>query len=245
MTMTAQTPDHDRKTVIRARGIIKDFGSGGAKIRVLHGIDLDIFGGEMTFLIGESGSGKTTFISILSAILTADGGEVEVFGEDISGTKISKLAKFRRETIGFAFQQFNLLPTLTALENASVALLAAGVSRKEAEAKAMAMLKRLGIETQAAKTPNQLSGGQQQRVAIARALVHEPRLVVCDEPTSSLDAKSGQAVIELLRDIAVQPDRAVLIVTHDARTYRFADRVIQLEDGRITSDRRGPIEEPS
>jgi len=224
--------------IISGRGIVKAFGQGGARVNVLHDIDIDIFAGQMTFLIGESGSGKTTLISILSAILTADEGNVRALDQDISRSPVARLARFRRESVGFVFQQFNLLPVLTAVENASVPLLAAGMARRSAESRALVLLHRLGIRDQADKRPNQLSGGQQQRVAIARALVHEPRIIVCDEPTASLDAKSGQAVMELLRAIAVQPDRAVIVVTHDARTYRYADRIIRLEDGRITSDGR-------
>jgi len=236
--MTTALPWTEGGPIISARGIVKEFGRGEARIRVLHGIDLDIQDGEMTFLIGESGSGKTTLISILSAILTADGGDVCALDRDISRARVAQLARFRREGVGFVFQQFNLLPVLTALENASVPLLAAGVPRKIAEGRARPLLDRLGIGAQANKLPNHLSGGQQQRVAIARALIHEPRIVVCDEPTASLDAKSGQAVMDLLREIAVQPGRAVMVVTHDARTYRYADRIICLEDGRITSDGR-------
>lgn len=225
-----------RAPIISGRGIVKAFGQGEARVKVLHEIDIDIFAGQMTFLIGESGSGKTTLISILSAILTADDGNVRALEQDISNSSVARLASFRREGVGFVFQQFNLLPVLTAVENASVPLLAAGLDRRSAEGRAQVLLETLGIGDQANKRPNQLSGGQQQRVAIARALVHEPQIIVCDEPTASLDAKSGQAVMELLRAIALQPDRAVIVVTHDARTYRYADRIIRLEDGRITSD---------
>ena len=229
--------------LIQAAGVVKEFGSGEARVRVLDGIDLDIYAGETTFIVGESGSGKTTLISVLSAILTPESGLVEALGRHLTRRSVSSLSAFRRDSIGFVFQQFNLLPTLTALENASVPLLAAGVARREAEAQAFEMLKRLGLESQANKTPNEMSGGQQQRVSIARAIVHNPRIIVCDEPTASLDATSGRAVMELLQEVAVKPDRAVVIVTHDNRIYRYADRIIRLEDGRITSDRRRPFPE--
>jgi putative ABC transport system ATP-binding protein len=238
MLIPSTSADQAGAPIIAGRGIVKAFGQGSARVNVLHEIDIDIFAGQMTFLIGESGSGKTTLISILSAILTADDGAVRVLDQDISRSPVARLARFRREGVGFVFQQFNLLPVLTAVENASVPLLAAGLPRRLAEARALILMDRLGIRDQANKRPNQLSGGQQQRVAIARALVHEPRIIICDEPTASLDAQSGRAVMELLRDIAVQPDRAVIVVTHDARTYRYADRIIRLEDGRITSDGR-------
>lgn len=243
-TPTAQTPSRPHgEAVIRARGIVKAFGRGEAKVTVLHGIDLEIFAGETTFIVGESGSGKTTLLSILSAILTPEEGMVEALGCDLTGGKVSSLALFRRVSIGFVFQQFNLLPPLTATENAAIPLLAAGVPRREAERRARALLERLGIGPQADHLPNQLSGGQQQRVAIARALVHDPRIVVCDEPTASLDAKAGQDAMGLLHDVAAQPGRAVVIVTHDTRTYHYADRIVSLEDGRITSDRRGPFKD--
>lgn len=229
---------HQGEALISARGVVKEFGRGDAKIRVLFGIDLDLYAGETTFIVGESGSGKTTLISILSAILTPEAGSVEVMGRDLTRDRASSLARFRRDSIGFVFQQFNLLPPLTATENASIPLLAARVPRREAQRRARALLDRLGIGPQSDSLPNTLSGGQQQRVAIARALVHEPRIVVCDEPTASLDAKAGREVMTLLRDIAVQPGRAVLIVTHDNRIFQYADRIIGLEDGRLISERR-------
>jgi putative ABC transport system ATP-binding protein len=229
------------ETLVKARGIVKEFGRGEAKVRVLFGIDLDIYAGETTLIVGESGSGKTTLISILSAILTPEQGTVEALGSNLTAGKVSSLASFRRDSIGFVFQQFNLLPPLTATENAAIPLLAAGKPRREAEHCARELLQRLGIGAQAKRLPSELSGGQQQRVAIARALVHDPRIVVCDEPTASLDANAGQDVMGLLHDIAAQPGRAVLIVTHDTRTFHYADRIVRLEDGRISSDRRGPF----
>jgi putative ABC transport system ATP-binding protein len=247
MTDAAPTPaavGHPHgEVLVRARGIVKTFGHGEAKVTVLFGIDLDLYAGETTFIVGESGSGKTTLISILSAILTPEAGTVAALGHDLTGGKVSSLAKFRRDSIGFVFQQFNLLPPLTATENAAIPLLAAGLPRREAERRARELLQQLGIGPQADRLPNAMSGGQQQRVAIARALVHNPRIVVCDEPTASLDAKAGQEVMAILHDIAAQPGRAVLIVTHDTRTFHYADRIVGLEDGRIISDRRGPFKD--
>lgn len=221
---------------IRTIGVTKSFPVGDGEIEVLHGIDAQIKSGELTYLVGESGSGKTTLISIIAGILYPTKGSVEVFGTDIYGLSDNDLVRFRLNTIGFIFQQYNLLPTLTAAENASVPLVAAGMGRTEAVERGRAMLEKLNIGDQADKLPRALSGGQQQRVAIARALVHEPRLIVCDEPTAALDAKSGRRVMDLLREVALSPDRAVIIVTHDNRIFDLADRILGMEDGRITSD---------
>ncbi len=205
-------------------------------IRVLHGIDLEIRTGELTYLIGESGSGKTTLISIVAGILFPTEGTVHVFGTDIYELTDTQLVNFRLANIGFIFQQYNLIPTLTAAENAAIPLYAGGMDRKEGIERGKAILDKLNILDQADKLPRQLSGGQQQRVAIARALIHEPRLVVCDEPTAALDAASGRRVMDLLREVALAPDRAVIIVTHDNRVFDLADRILEIEDGRITHD---------
>ena len=224
------------EAAICTRGVTRDFKAGQQTITVLHGIDADIRAGELTYVVGESGSGKTTLISIMCGILYPTLGEVKVFGTDIYALSDTELVKFRLQNIGFIFQQYNLIPSIDAASNAAVPLIAQGMDRHEAREKAKAMLERLNIGNQADKLPNQLSGGQQQRVAIARALVHEPRLVVCDEPTAALDASSGRRVMDLLREVAVAPDRACIIVTHDNRIFDLADRIIQLEDGRITHD---------
>jgi putative ABC transport system ATP-binding protein len=221
---------------ISVRNICRDFEAGGQVLRVLHNIDADIRTGELTYLVGESGSGKTTMISIIAGILYPTEGSVSVFGTDIYALSDNELVRFRLANIGFIFQQYNLIPSLTAAENASVPLVAAGVARSEALERSMAILDRLNMTDQAAKKPNQLSGGQQQRVAIARALVHAPRLIVCDEPTAALDAKSGRRVMDLLREVALSPDRSVIIVTHDNRIFDLADRILTMEDGRITRD---------
>jgi putative ABC transport system ATP-binding protein len=221
---------------IRIEGIRKSFGTGDTKVEVLRGISADIEAGRLTYLVGESGSGKTTLISIIAGILFPDAGRVSLFGTDIYALPGNDLVRFRLQNIGFIFQQYNLLPTLTAAENAAVPLIAAGVARAEAVDRGAAVLARLGLGAQVDRLPRQLSGGQQQRVAIARALVHEPRLVVCDEPTAALDAASGRRVMELLKDVALESDRAVLIVTHDNRIFSLADRIIGMEDGRITHD---------
>ena len=224
------------EAAICTRGVTRDFKAGQNTITVLHGIDLDVRPGELTYLVGESGSGKTTLISIMCGILWPTLGDVRVFGTDIYALGDTELVEFRLQNIGFIFQQYNLIPSLDAASNASVPLIAQGMEREEARARAVAMLERLNIGDQAGKLTYQLSGGQQQRVAIARALVHEPRLVVCDEPTAALDAASGRRVMDLLRDVAVAPDRACVIVTHDNRIFDLADRILVLEDGRVTHD---------
>ncbi len=224
------------ETAICARGIVRDFKAGQSVIRVLHGIDTDIRSGEMTYVVGESGSGKTTLISIMCGILWPTEGDVTVFGTDIYRLSDTELVNFRLKNIGFIFQQYNLIPSIDAAANAAVPLIAQGMAIGPAREKAIELLEKLNIGDQASKLPNQLSGGQQQRVAIARALVHEPRLVVCDEPTAALDASSGRRVMDLLREVAVAPDRACIIVTHDNRIFDLADRILVLEDGRITHD---------
>jgi putative ABC transport system ATP-binding protein len=225
-------------TAISVSNICRDFEAGGQTLRVLHNIDADIRTGELTYLVGESGSGKTTLISIIAGILYPTEGSVSVLGTDIYGLSDNDLVRFRLANIGFIFQQYNLIPSLTAAENAAVPLVAAGMKRGEAIARSMVILEKLNMAAQAEKRPNQMSGGQQQRVAIARALVHEPRLIVCDEPTAALDAKSGRRVMDLLREVALSPDRSVIIVTHDNRIFDLADRILTMEDGRITRDGR-------
>jgi putative ABC transport system ATP-binding protein len=221
------------------RGVTKEFGSGEARVKVLHGIDLEVQSGALTLLIGESGCGKTTLISVMAATLAPSSGDVVVLGANLTQMSDRDKVQFRGENIGFVFQQFNLLPTLTAVENVAVPLLILGRPRRLALEKAAKLLKKVGLGDRMNNRPAQLSGGQQQRVAIARALVHEPRLLVCDEPTSALDAKSGKTVMALIRKVAVQPGRAVVVVTHDHRVFGFADRIVTMDDGRViqTEDR--------
>jgi putative ABC transport system ATP-binding protein len=218
---------------VKCRDVIKSFDSEAGLQRVLHGVDLDVPWGEMTMLVGPSGCGKTTLLSIVAGILSFDSGGVEVDGQDIAKMSDALRVAFRRRTLGFIFQQYNLLPALTAAENAAIPLVAGGMELSAAAKAAMPLLEQLGMGEHAAKLPRQLSGGQQQRVAIARALVHEPKLVVCDEPTAALDATGGRTVMEMLRAASVRADRATLVVTHDHRIFDFADRIVRMEDGRI------------
>jgi len=210
---------------------------------VLNHTDFEARAGEMTLLVGPSGCGKTTLISILSAMLRADEGDVTVFGTDLKALSGRALSRFRGETVGFVFQQFNLLPALDAAENAAVPLIVHGMSSGRARRRASELLDRLGLAENMNKFPRELSGGQQQRVAIARALVHDPKFIVCDEPTASLDGASGNAVMNLLRSHAVRPDRAAIVVTHDERIFRFADRIAFMADGRVIRIEERPRDE--
>jgi putative ABC transport system ATP-binding protein len=215
------------------RGVTKEFGQGDTRTRALRGVDLEAEAGRVTLLVGPSGCGKTTLISLIAGLLDPTNGQVTVLGQDLGKLAGRQLARFRGENIGFVFQQYNLLPSLTAAENAAVPLLIARRSRGEAVGRASEVLAEVGLDDKIHALPSQLSGGQQQRVAIARALVHEPRLLVCDEPTSALDAQAGHNVMELLRRVALQPGRAVIIVTHDNRVFDFGDRIIHMSDGRV------------
>jgi len=223
------------RLAVECRAVEKDFGRGETRIQALRGVDLQVPLGELTMLVGPSGCGKTTLLSVIAGVLNATGGAVEVLGERVDALSGDRLVQFRCQNLGFVFQQFNLLPALTAAENAAVPLLASGLPRKASVERAAALLDRLGMSDRVRAYPSELSGGQQQRVALARALVHDPRLIVCDEPTSALDAETGQQVMELLAAHAVRPDRATIVVTHDNRVFPFADRIARMEDGNIVS----------
>lgn len=215
--------------------VTKWFGEGDNRVEVLKGIDVEVRFGELTLLVGPSGCGKTTLISLIAGLLDPNQGEIFVLGDSLTRMGARRKTAFRSKHVGFVFQQYNLLPALTAAENAAVPLIIAGESRGKAVKRAKEVLEQVGMGPKVDSLPNQLSGGQQQRVAIARALVHEPNLLVCDEPTAALDAKSGQTVMELLRAVACKPDRAVIVVTHDNRVFHFGDRIISMNDGEIES----------
>jgi len=220
---------------VKCRQLVKTYDTGDQKITALQGIDLDIHMGELMMLVGPSGCGKTTLISVIAGILDQDSGQCDVFGVDWLHLSSKDKLLFRAQNIGFVFQAYNLLPTLTAAENVAVPLIINGMKRQLAVRKAAELLEKVGLAKRAESLPSQLSGGQQQRVAIARSLVHNPRLIVCDEPTSALDHQTGIHVIELLKSVAVASDRALIIVTHDARIFDYADRIAKMDDGRIDS----------
>ena len=218
---------------VHCDGVTKTYGSGSAKVTALRGIDLDVYKGELLMLVGPSGCGKTTLISVVAGILDHDEGDCRVFGQDLKRMSARAKTQFRGDHIGFVFQAFNLLPTLTAAENAAVPLLINGIKRPQALERSKEVLARVGLGDKFNSLPSQLSGGQRQRVAIARALVHNPKLIVCDEPTSSLDHETGHKVMEILREVALGDGRSLVIVTHDARIFEFADRIAKMDDGRI------------
>jgi putative ABC transport system ATP-binding protein len=224
-----------RGIAVSCKGVTKTYITGPTKVMALRGVDLEVRMGELLMLVGPSGCGKTTLISVVAGILDHDEGECMVFNEDLRALGQTPKTRFRGLNVGFVFQAYNLLPTLTAMENVTVPLLLLGNSRSEAQSRAREVLVLVGLEERPHALPAQLSGGQQQRVAIARALVHRPRLIVCDEPTSALDADTGQNVMEVLRKKALAEDRALIIVTHDSRIFNFADRIARMEDGRIIS----------
>jgi putative ABC transport system ATP-binding protein len=223
---------------VMCRDLAKDYVSGDSRVRALRGVTLNVAPGELTLLVGPSGCGKTTLLSIVAGTLDATSGHVSVLGTDLSLLNKQARADFRARNVGFVFQHFNLLPKLTAAENVAIPLLINHQPRPAALARACEVLAEVGLGNRTDSLPSQLSGGQQQRVAIARALVHRPRLLVCDEPTSAIDAHTGQAIMGLIRKVALQPDRVTIVVTHDPRVYRFADRIVSLEDGRIAGRKR-------
>jgi putative ABC transport system ATP-binding protein len=223
------------RIAVECRNLVKIYNGNGNKVVALRGVDLEVRTGELMMLVGPSGCGKTTLISVIAGILDHEEGDCVVFGNDFMQMRGGERTKWRGENIGFVFQQFNLLPTLTSAENVAVPLFINGVPRRAALERAEEALRRVGLSDKIRTLPKQLSGGQQQRVAIARALVHSPKLIVCDEPTSALDHETGGKVMELLRQVAVGPDRALIIVTHDQRIFQFADRIAKMDDGRIVN----------
>ena len=225
-----------RKPAIAAvscTGVTKEFGTADAKTIALRGVDLSVHAGQLSLLVGPSGCGKTTLISIIAGLLNPTQGSVNVLGTELSRLTGRALVEFRARNIGFVFQLYNLLPALSATENAAVPLIIAGWPRAKAFAKAREILASVGLGDRLDSLPSQLSSGQQQRVAIARALINEPRLLVCDEPTAALDARAGHTVMELIKEVAVQPGRTVIVVTHDSRVYELGDRIVEMSDGRI------------
>jgi len=237
-------PPTARNVAVRCLGLSKIYGEGENQVPALRGIDLEIYPGELLMLVGPSGCGKTTLISVIAGILDRSDGECVTLDHDYARMSVAARTAWRGRYIGFVFQSFNLIPALTAAENVAIPLLIQGKPRNQAIRQAAAMLDRVGLGNKIAARPSQLSGGQQQRVAIARALVHGPSLVVCDEPTSALDATTGKKVMELLREVALDGERCLVVVTHDTRIFSFADRIAHMSDGRledITSGSQHPI----
>lgn len=225
--------DVNKKMAVKCSGIRKVFGKGTSEVQALRGIDLDVKQGEVMMLVGPSGCGKTTLISTMAGVLNPSAGECLVFGENLHSMSDRKRTQYRGKHIGFVFQQFNLIGSISLRENVAVPLLINGLGYNEALQRADEALAKVGLGDRTTTRPSNLSGGQQQRVAIARAIVHSPNLIVCDEPTSALDHVTGQLVVELLRSVAAGEGRALIIVTHDSRIYKYADRIARMDDGRV------------
>jgi putative ABC transport system ATP-binding protein len=213
----------------------KTYGSGDTEVVALDHASLDVAGDEMVALVGPSGSGKTTLLSIAGGLLAPTEGTVRVGPHEISGYGRKQLTRFRREFVGFVFQGANLVPFLTAKENLLVVGDLAGNRGRSAEQRALTLLEELGLAHRVDNLPGQLSGGERQRVAIGRALMNEPELVLFDEPTSALDSKLGEQVMELIRDEVKGRGTAAVVVTHDTRMTHYADRVVEISDGRLAA----------
>jgi len=224
--------------VVRVIKAGKVYKSGDTTITALEPTDLEIYPNELTLIVGPSGSGKTTLLSLVGCIIYPSYGEVVIFGDHVSKLTAKQLAKLRLQKIGFIFQEKNLLEPLTALQNVMQPLILNGIPRNKAKKKAMEALERLGLKNRAGNLPRALSGGQKQRVAIARALVNEPVLILCDEPTASIDVKSAAKVMEDLKALA-EDGKSVSVVTHDRRLEKYADRIVYVTEGHV-SDK--PIE---
>ncbi len=219
--------------ILQAENVVKVFGQGRAAVRAVDGVSIEVQPSEMVTITGPSGSGKTTLVSILGALLRPDDGRVVIDGTDISTLREGALSMLRARSIGFVFQSFNLLESLTVRENVLFPAHLAPGGMNAARGRADELLETLGLSHRASALPRTLSGGEKQRVAIARALINRPRLIIADEPTGNLDSKSGQNVLMVLHDVARDEGRAVLIVTHDRRVEDVADRILWLEDGHL------------
>ena len=233
MTISAQN-----NLAIRLSGVTRTFGQGRTAVHALRGVDLEVKPGELRMLVGPSGCGKTTLLSVVSGVLNATDGKAEAFGVDWSTLSQDRKSARRGELFGFIFQEFHLIPTLTALENVAVPLLLRSVDARQAKQRSAQMLEEVGLGDRIDAMPRELSGGMQQRVAIARALIGRPRILICDEPIANLDAQTGQAVFELIHATSREADdqqqrRCVIVVTHDNRIFHWADHIQEMEDGRI------------
>jgi putative ABC transport system ATP-binding protein len=229
--------------IVDCHNLSKSFGEGELNVPVLKKVNLKIVKKEMAMIMGPSGCGKTTLISIIAGILHLDSGHCIVEGHDLKTYKEEQLLKFRAKHLGFVFQNYNLISTFTVGENVAMPLIIQGYKEKIANKEARKILESVGLEGKEDFMPNHLSGGQQQRIAIARALVHKPDLLICDEPTSALDSESGKKMLELLKDINKKSGTTFIIVTHDNRILKYADRIIHLDDGHVIKETKGELHE--
>lgn len=218
---------------ITCKGVKKSFGNGENKTMALRGIDLEVFDKKLTLLVGPSGSGKTTLLSIIEMILTPDEGDLFILGQHVNKMNELEKAHFRNKNIGIVFQALHLIPTLTVLENVILPSIIKGEDANQAKKKGASLLKQLNIQEKMNFSPLQLSRGQQQRAAIARAMITDPKIILCDEPTGSLDQENGHAFMTILRDLASSDNRTIFVITHDHRTFPFADDIININDGLI------------
>lgn len=225
----------DKEADILVKGVSKTFKQGGETLHVLRNVHFEARAGEMVMIVGPSGSGKTTLLSSIAGTLSVDSGTIRLFDFALNSKSPNEILAFRREKIGFIFQQYHLIPTLTCGENVAMPLLLNGYSYKKALKVSYKSLEEMGLESKFNALPKNLSGGQQQRIAIARALIHKPMLIICDEPTSALDAETGVKIMDLIRSHVKMPGRIVIIVTHDNRIFKYADRIEQMDDGRIST----------
>lgn len=221
---------------IECKNVTKSFGEGDTVVHTLRDITFTAYASQMIMLMGPSGSGKSTLLSIIGGILRQDSGECLVLGQSINTIPYNEQVTFRGKNIGYIFQNFMLVPTLNAVENAAIPLMLNGSSQEDACKESDRMLLSLGLDTQRYRSPTNLSGGEQQRVAIVRACIHEPTIILCDEPTSSLDHERGKKVMEILRTIKEERNCTIIVVTHDARIMEFADRVLEIDDGVIKKE---------
>lgn len=224
--------------MITVHEVHKDYIDGETRVHALRGVSMDIDSGEFLSIAGPSGSGKTTLLNIIGCIDTADAGDIDIDGERVAGRSKRELTEMRRQKIGFVFQNFNLIPVLTAYENVSMSLSLLGVSQEETQERTMGLLAEVGLEGMEHRRPSRLSGGQQQRVAVARALIKDPLIVLADEPTANLDSETGEAILELMKDVNRRRGTTFVFSTHDHMVMDYADRLCRLHDGLIESDER-------
>jgi putative ABC transport system ATP-binding protein len=225
----------DRASKILVQGVYKTFRQGDEELHVLKDVHFQACQGELVMIVGPSGSGKTTLLSAIAGTLGIDSGTITLFDFELSSKSQKEVIDFRKKNVGFIFQQFHLIPTLSCGENVAIPLLLNGFSHERALEEAYKSLAEVGLESKFNSSPRDLSGGQQQRVAIARALIHKPSLIICDEPTAALDSESGIKIMELIREHVKIPGRIVIIVTHDNRIFKYADRIEKMNDGQITN----------
>ncbi len=218
---------------IYVENVSKTFKQGGDTLHVLRDVNFEARSGELVMIVGPSGSGKTTLLSAIAGTLSTDSGKIKLFDFWLNGKSQKEITRFRCATVGFIFQQFNLIPTLSCEENVAIPLILQGIPYAKALHGARTSLESVGLSAKFKIFPKNLSGGQQQRVAIARALVHQPKLIICDEPTSALDAESGTKIMELIRAHVRVSGRIVIVVTHDSRIFKYADRIVKMDDGKI------------